>query len=136
MTSDDSAFTASGSFQLPTPSRLTSSLASLSHTGIGGDDLSISELSINDQPDRGRPFSLLAKPSEKGFMIRDGGEIENEELEEGERDTGKNPRGTSRTREEKLHNDLFVLRRLNAVFGAYNEALMETQSGTDVRKLH
>ena len=35
-------------------------------------------------------------------------------------------------REEKLQNDLFVLRQLNSVFAVYNDALREAQAGTEV----
>lgn len=35
------------------------------------------------------------------------------------------------TRGEKLQNDLFVLRKLNGTFRLYNEALSETESGTE-----
>ncbi|TFY82868.1 hypothetical protein EWM64_g1151 [Hericium alpestre] len=37
----------------------------------------------------------------------------------------------AKTREERLQNDLFVLRKLNGVFRVYNEALKETESGTE-----
>ena len=36
------------------------------------------------------------------------------------------------TKGEKLQNDLFVLRKLNGTFRLYNEALSETESGTEV----
>jgi hypothetical protein len=38
----------------------------------------------------------------------------------------------TRAREERLKQDLFVLRKLNAAFAAYNDALEETRSSTDV----
>ena len=39
---------------------------------------------------------------------------------------------TTQTREERLSNDLYTLRKLNAAFGMYNEALAATESGTEV----
>ncbi|KAH9179308.1 hypothetical protein EDB89DRAFT_1926507 [Lactarius sanguifluus] len=38
----------------------------------------------------------------------------------------------AQSREEKLRSDLFVLRQLNGAFAAYNDALRETQAGTEV----
>jgi hypothetical protein len=35
-------------------------------------------------------------------------------------------------REEKLQNDLFILRQLNGAFAVYNDALREAQAGTEV----
>ncbi|KAI9465426.1 hypothetical protein BJY52DRAFT_1243912 [Lactarius psammicola] len=37
----------------------------------------------------------------------------------------------TQSREEKLRSDLFVLRQLNGAFAAYNDALRETQVGTE-----
>ncbi|KAH9049845.1 hypothetical protein EDB84DRAFT_834306 [Lactarius hengduanensis] len=37
----------------------------------------------------------------------------------------------AQSREEKLRSDLFVLRQLNGAFAAYNDALRETQAGTE-----
>ncbi|KAH9065348.1 hypothetical protein EDB87DRAFT_1574516 [Lactarius vividus] len=37
----------------------------------------------------------------------------------------------AQSREEKLRSDLFVLRQLNGAFEAYNDALRETQTGTE-----
>jgi hypothetical protein len=38
----------------------------------------------------------------------------------------------ARSREERLRSDLFVLRQLNGAFATYNDALRETQAGTEV----
>lgn len=38
----------------------------------------------------------------------------------------------AQSREEKLQSDLFVLRQLNGAFAVYNDALRETQVGTEV----
>ncbi len=40
----------------------------------------------------------------------------------------------TQSREEKLQNDLFVLRQLNGAFAAYNDALRETQAGTEASR--
>ena len=40
----------------------------------------------------------------------------------------------ARSHEEKLRSDLFVLRQLNGAFAAYNDALRETQAGTEVSR--
>jgi hypothetical protein len=40
---------------------------------------------------------------------------------------------TGKSREEKLQHDLFVLKKINASFGAYREALRSTQSANEVR---
>ncbi len=40
----------------------------------------------------------------------------------------------AQSREEKLRSDLFVLRQLNGAFAAYNDALRETQAGTEVSR--
>ncbi|KAI9443282.1 hypothetical protein H4582DRAFT_2126421 [Lactarius indigo] len=37
----------------------------------------------------------------------------------------------AQSREEKLRSDLFVLRQLNGAFASYNDALRETQAGTE-----
>ncbi|KAI0266706.1 hypothetical protein BC834DRAFT_873167 [Gloeopeniophorella convolvens] len=41
------------------------------------------------------------------------------------------PRLAAQSREEKLQNDLFVLRQLNGAFAVYADALRETQAGTE-----
>jgi len=50
------------------------------------------------------------------------------------RENAEEPDGTSNAaqlREEKLQNDLFVLRQLNGAFAVYNDALREAQAGTE-----
>ena len=47
-------------------------------------------------------------------------------------DIEKAKRLAAKTREEKLQHDLFVLKKLNAAFEVYKEALKETKSSTDV----
>jgi hypothetical protein len=38
----------------------------------------------------------------------------------------------AQSRDEKLQSDLFVLRQMNGAFAIYNDALRETQAGTEV----
>lgn len=66
------------------------------------------------------------------------GEVE-EGLLEGEGDEGEDEeaqirraRKAARTREEKLQNDLFLLKKLNSAFSLYTDALRATQSSTEV----
>jgi len=118
---------------------LPSSSANSSRTGPGGDDLSLSELSLADRPPPGgpihrRPFSLLAPPPE------DDSAVDDEDLPEGEsldatmtpEDIENARRAAAKTREEKLQHDLYILKKLNAAFEVYKGALSETKSSTEV----
>ncbi len=117
--------------------------ASSSRTGHGGEDLSLSELSLSDRPTstHRRPFSLLAQPQP---ISNDDPFAEDEEAdgEEGAdqtmipEDMEKVKRMAAKTREEKLQSDLFVLRKLNGAFEVYKEALRETKSSTEVSLLY
>ncbi|KAI0819961.1 hypothetical protein BC628DRAFT_1544834 [Trametes gibbosa] len=118
----------------PTPDISSSS----SRTGPGGDDLSLSELSLSERVQlkagARRPFSLLARPQtpDESAVADEDGEggapldetMTQEELEKARRLAAK-------TREEKLQHDLFVLKKLNAAFEVYKDALRETKSSTD-----
>ncbi|KAG6827141.1 hypothetical protein H0H92_013059 [Tricholoma furcatifolium] len=123
--SSEILFSASGS-QLLSESPL---LPSSSHTGLGGDDLSISELSLTDRtPVAPKAFSLLAPSARSSAQDN---HVENDE----ERDTGENTEDTeankrqaAKLREEKLRSDIFILRKLNASFALFNEALGDTRS--------
>lgn len=121
-----------------------SSSRSLS-TGRGGDDLSLSELSLTDLPPtqgfRHRPFSLLAQPRPSDTINGSGDDSAILEEPEGEgglnetirlEDEEKARKVAERTREEKLQSDLFVLKKLNSAFEVYKEALRETKSSTEV----
>ncbi|TBU56853.1 hypothetical protein BD310DRAFT_930654 [Dichomitus squalens] len=129
---------ASGSRLLsePTPDISSSS----SRTGHGGDDLSLSELSLSDRPQsksaRRRPFSLLAQP----LSPDESAVADDEDTEEGgggqdetmtQEDVEKARKVAAKTREEKLQHDLFVLKKLNSAFEVYKDALRETKSSTD-----
>ncbi|KAJ7783212.1 hypothetical protein B0H16DRAFT_1447365 [Mycena metata] len=86
-----------------------SSLSSL--TGPGGDDLSISELSLSDKPEAGQP--------DNGAPPNDA-----EELERLKKHTG-------RLRDEKLQNDAFALKKLNAALKSFSDALGDVGSQTE-----
>ncbi|RDX55040.1 hypothetical protein OH76DRAFT_858631 [Lentinus brumalis] len=131
-------------FQMPASgSRLLSepipdiSSSSSTRTGPGGDDLSISELSLSDRAHsksaRRRPFSLLAPRTDESAVTDD-------DVEEGEggidetmtqEDLEKAKRLAVKTREEKLQHDIFMLKKLNSAFEVYKDALRETKSSTD-----
>ncbi|KAM5535589.1 hypothetical protein V8D89_010756 [Ganoderma adspersum] len=128
---------ASGSRLLsePTPDISSSS----SRTGHGGDDLSLSELSLGERPQskpaHRRPFSLLAQPQPP-----DESALADEDVEEGDggldetmtqEEMEKARKAAVKTREEKLQHDLFVLKKLNAAFEVYKDALRDTKSSTD-----
>ena len=78
-------------------------------------DLSISELSLSDQTLK--PFTLLATPEPEL-------EVDTEEP--------VSQRHSAKAREEKLQSDIFILKKLNASFELFNEALQETGSANQV----
>ena len=82
-------------------------------------DLSISELSLSDQTLK--PFSLLATP-----------EPEADPEESDEPVAQQSQRLSAKAREEKLQSDIFILRKLNASFQLFNEALQDTGSANQV----
>jgi hypothetical protein len=68
---------------------------------------------------------------------QDEDEVEEELRDEGddgveEEDEMRRARKAARTREEKLQNDLFLLKKLNSAFSLYTDALRTTQSSTEV----
>ncbi|GLB37438.1 putative DASH complex subunit Duo1 [Lyophyllum shimeji] len=107
--------------------------SSSSRTGLGGDDLSISELSLADiTPVSHKPFSLLA-PAEQAFARQDQHEDEQEHQEaeadiDDAEEVEQKHRHAAKMREEKLQSDIFVLRKLNASFAVFNEALQDAGS--------
>lgn len=139
--SSDFHFSESGS-RLLSESLLGSS--SSSRTGHGGDDLSLSELSVHDRPSQPprRKFSLFAQPpsldqADDSALADE--EVDNEELGEAGLDETMRPediekaqRAAAKSREEKLQSDLYILKKLNAAFDVYKDALRETKSSTDV----
>lgn len=73
-------------------------------------DLSISELSLSL-----KPFSLLATP-----------------IDQEESAVQQPQRNPDKAREEKLQSDIFILKKLNASFELFNEALHDTGSANKV----
>jgi len=67
---------------------------------------------------------------EEGLQEGEGGEGEDEEAQI------RRARKAARTREEKLQNDLFLLKKLNSAFSLYTDALRATQSSTEVGRYH
>ncbi|KAJ7497328.1 hypothetical protein FB451DRAFT_1211020 [Mycena latifolia] len=91
---------------------LPSSSGLSSHTGPGGSDLSISELSLSD-----RPVNRHAEAeNDNGTLVQDPEELE------------RIKKHSSKSRDDKLQNDLFVLRKLNASFTSFGEALRDVGS--------
>lgn len=132
---------------LPSPDPFDAS--SHIHTGPGGADLSLSELSLSDKPssrDPGPRFSLLAPPlAPLRFSADQSAIIEGEEDHEEDGDTSADGHDVAndtivdrvdakKTREDKLQNDLFILRKLNASFAVLNDALRATKGATEVRR--
>ncbi|KAH8998509.1 hypothetical protein EDB92DRAFT_1941334 [Lactarius akahatsu] len=145
----------SGDSQLlsESPQFSLTSVGSSSRTGPGGDDLSLSELypdnPLPQRPAQARRDNPKTRPSiaqALGFGAPIGRSqgasasgVPEEEEGEGWRDVtvraGEDVDPThlaAQSREEKLRSDLFVLRQLNGAFAAYNDALRETQAGTEV----
>lgn len=115
-------------------------------TGHGGEDLSLSELSLSDPPQpqsyRRRPFSLLARPrtpdtnggaADESALVDDddgyGDELNETVMQE---DAEKAQKAAGKTREERLQSDLYILKKLNAAFEVYKDALRETKTSTEV----
>lgn len=121
----------SGSHLLSESSILPSSQSSSqSQTGPGGDDLSISELSLADRPTPRPSTSHFNDSIERPFNDnRVDGQPDEVETQEVIEQTG---RQAAKLREEKLHRDLFILKKLNSSFMLFNDALKDTQTGTEV----
>ena len=149
MDSPDINSTHSGSHLL---SMDTPTFSSESQTGPGGDDLSLSELSISKDSIMNKPFSLLAnfnprtrpvdpttptRLNESGLIAEDlqlaGDSNEAEGDFEDERDAELVQRNAQEVRDEKLKSDVFVLKKLNAAFDLFHEALEETGNANQVR---
>ncbi|KAJ7579208.1 hypothetical protein C8J56DRAFT_965096 [Mycena floridula] len=98
-------------------------------TGHGGDDLSISELSLSDRTAlfEQKPFSLLARPHEASRVEAQ----DEDELRVDQEDPERPKRNAVRLREEKLQSDLFILKKINSTFAMFSDALDETGSAND-----
>jgi hypothetical protein len=59
------------------------------------------------------------------------GDRDKDEVEKPENDE-QTKRQAAKAREEKLQRDLFILKKLNSSFAAFNEVLKDTQTGTEV----
>ncbi|KAG6861102.1 hypothetical protein C0995_004039 [Termitomyces sp. Mi166 len=122
-------FPANGS-QLLSESPLA--LSSSSRTGLGGDDLSLSELSLTDRtPVAHKPFSLLAPTTDSSSTRLSGwdGDTEGDVREDTNDKQGEHDkRHAAKLREDKLQSDIFILKKLNASFALFNEALQNTGS--------
>ncbi len=137
--SDFSLPTASGSRLLSdSPLVLPSHSLSFSNTGPGGDDLSLSELSIADRTSSifSKPFTLLAEPSppEKPADTSGNGSSNAAPEETAEVDKRSRRQVDEKQREEKLRSDLFILKKLNSAFSLFHEALDESGSANKVRR--
>ena len=120
-------------------------------------DLSISELSIIVKPEPEQPFSLLARPrplrtpvqttpppsqdpnpgepsqsTDHETDAKDTVEVD-DHVESPQEDENTRKQSVSRQRDERLKQDLFVLRKLNDAFGVFNDALEETRSSKSVQ---
>ena len=104
-------------FDLPSGSRLLSESSIGSRTGPGGDDLSLSELSIEDRSLP--PFIHTGQLSSSESSRQD----DNEDITE---------RIPGRTYEDKLMSDLAVLKNMNSAFATFNEALNATRTTNEV----
>ncbi|KAF8513103.1 hypothetical protein BU17DRAFT_77235 [Hysterangium stoloniferum] len=108
-------------------------------------DLSLSELYISGRSDavEEEPFSLLPPHANKTTTPQD---IKDEATSFNDCDAqveasndgdgiifekGKQSLNEVRTREERLQHDLFVLKKLNASFSLYNNALKDARSSTE-----
>jgi len=134
---DTSDITFSSGSRLLSESPLVPSFrsSSHSHTGPGGEDLSLSELSLADRPtprpSTSAPFYHNQSVDNHPFNDDsvDGGGF-GDEVEKPENDE-QTKRQAAKAREEKLQRDLFILKKLNTSFAAFNEVLKDTQTGTE-----
>uniref|UniRef100_A0A0W0FHC0 DASH complex subunit DUO1 n=1 Tax=Moniliophthora roreri TaxID=221103 RepID=A0A0W0FHC0_MONRR len=118
----------SDDIHIPSTSRLMSESPMLQGSGSAEPDLSISALSLSDRtaiPEK--PFSLLARPHgkdpEESRVFEDVEDAEAEGNEVSEEDRVKTQRLAAKHREEKLERDLYVLKKLNSAFMAFNKTL-------------
>ncbi|KAI9445235.1 hypothetical protein H4582DRAFT_1806175 [Lactarius indigo] len=115
------------------------SVPSSSHTGPCGDDLSLSDLYPNNRlsqrpaqarnDPKTRPTSSVPEEEHEGDDENDDNAAADVTVRADEDVDPTHP--ALQLREEKLRSDLFVLRQLNGAFESYNDALRETQAGTE-----
>lgn len=135
---DSSDITFSSGSRLLSESPLVPSSNSISHsqTGPGGDDLSLSELSLADRPTP-RPSATASADFDLS-----GDDPFNDNSADGTQDADTTVQNdeqalkqAEKSREEKLQRDLFILKKLNSSFALFNDALKDTQTGTEVKYL-
>jgi hypothetical protein len=121
----------------------SSFLPTTSHTGPGGLDLSLSELSITDHPSEAlKPFSLISvlNPQRQFFKddeenpFQDNGDVDAEKTKDNQ-DPETDKKLTEMSREEKLQHDLFILKKINASLAVYNDALSNVECANEVGAL-
>ena len=107
-----------------------------SHSDIHSSDLSVRDLptgdrgegqAVNDEHEEDEVEEDLRGEGDEGEEEEEGGEDEEAQI--------RRARKAARTREEKLQNDLFLLKKLNNAFSLYTDALRSTQSSTDVSSM-
>jgi hypothetical protein len=123
--------------RLLSESSLMASESNSSHAGSAHEDLSLADLSLRDQDGiMSKPFSLLSRtepttpPSQTGELGEGDLTVRGDGDEDANQEANKQ---NAKAREEKLQSDLFILKKLNASFSAFNEALDATGSVNDVR---
>ncbi|KAL5507013.1 hypothetical protein ACEPAH_6469 [Sanghuangporus vaninii] len=129
------------SVPLDTRYRSVSPLANATYESAQPGDLSLSDLSTNNEipgPSRPMPFSLLARPlrppqtpQNPPEEVEDVGNETARPVEEDEEDEETRAQFAAQSREERLRQDLFVLRKINAGLAVYNEALSGTRTSTE-----
>ena len=97
-----------------------------SHPDLSSSDL----LSVHDLPPGDRSQSHAVDEEEEEDEVEKG--LREEGDDEDEEAQIRRARKAARTREEKLQNDLFLLKKLNGAFSLYTDALRATQSSTEV----
>ena len=111
-----------------------SPLIGRSNTDLGGSSSDL--LTERDLPTGDRSQSHAVNDEQDEDEVEDALREEGDEGEgEDEEARVRRARKAARAREEKLQNDLFLLKKLNGAFSLYTDALRATQSSTEVSKL-
>lgn len=101
-------------------------------------DIPSSDFSVHDLPTGDRSQSQAVNDGHEEGEAEEGPRGEGDERGEGEEGGEdeeaqiRRARKAARTREEKLQNDLFLLKKLDGAFSLYTDALRTTQSSTEV----
>jgi hypothetical protein len=100
-------------------------------------DLSLSELSLNHCAGPSGVISLLAQDDSASSTSKHDGDCNGASGSPphglSADDTEKTKRNETKLREEKLQSDLFILKKLNASFAMFHEALDAAGSANQVR---